>query len=82
MITKEIDKEGYNKVDNIQIQGDGSVICRLFTDFEQEEGVVVEGSEGINKETVLGFPAGQWPFELTEEEMKELKPVQDEISEG
>jgi len=53
MEAKIIDYEGYDRADNIQVQGDGSVICRLF----REDG---------SKETVLGFPAGLWPFELDE----------------
>jgi len=57
---KIIDYEGYTKADKIQLQGDGSVICRL----SNEDG----------KETVLGFPAGEFPFELTESDIELLMP--------
>ena len=65
MIIKETDWQGYNKAVIKSIDSDGMIVCDMC---KEVDGVVVKVTENI------GFrPTDKIPFELTDEEIEEIK---------
>ena len=67
---KTIDFQGYNRAILIKLNEDGSILC----DLEQWD-VLEDGSEQfVIRECNISFDEGSYPFEISEEELEELRP--------
>lgn len=61
----------YNAAEIVKLYEDGSIGCVLIKETTDEDGNTTE----TDRVTGVSFDAGHWPFELTESEMNELKPI-------
>ena len=68
---KQIIFEKYNAAEIVKLYEDGSISVILIEQSTDEDGNTTE----IDRVTGVSFDAGHWPFELTESELNELKPV-------
>lgn len=67
---KIIEFQEYNKAILIRLNEDGSILCDL-----EKWDLLEDGSEQfVCKESNISFDKDCYPFELTEEEINELKP--------
>lgn len=68
---KQIIFEKYNAAEIVKLYEDGSIGVILIEETTDEEGNTTE----LEKAAGVSFDAGSWPFELTVDEINELKPV-------
>jgi len=71
MIEKQIDWNGYNVAEIISVNEAGEPLCNL-KQVNEEDGWIAKQDNNIS------FPADNMPFELTADEIEEIKnPVTD-----
>ena len=66
--------EGCTSIEVKKMNGDKSIVCNLIQEETAEDGTVTE----IRREVDFIFPEGEYPCELTEEDLLILNPIQDE----
>ena len=68
---KQITFEKYNAAEIVKLYEDGSIGVILIEETTDEDGNTTE----LERVQGVSFDAGSWPFELTVDEINELKPV-------
>jgi hypothetical protein len=77
MIRKQlnIDVNNFTHADIKSISENGTVSCDMLIIEVDDEGNEIE----VYREGFTSYDEGNYPFELTEEDLKKLKPVENEI---